>query len=735
MSIFVLSRGHTLLLRSILGCQWKAVDMSLRKAKRGSFKNLVHFGVPVILIGGFLSIASFAHASTYTEPVNLGAAAEYTVVAGAAITIGTGTVLLGETISDVSGRSSGPWMAATLASANASIRTATSTSAATNFPVNRRFTAGVYKYTSYMSATGEITLDAQNDPNAVFIFQVGGYLSTEAGFSVLLTNGANPANVYWQIDSYFVPGASTNFKGIVMAGAYITTGADVILNGKMFALGGAVTIGASNVISNSLLNQFATWNSSLAVPSISSPIVLDVATGSGGGLVSYVVTDPGTTGCTIVSSTRTLSYTSSGSCTVTATIASTDTYEGTVISKTFLLTVPSVTTSVPSTNTTVPSVTTSVPSTTPGIPVGSPDGSGLPLKIRIGGTNGIPIGASAVALNVTVVDTKAPSSGGYVTVYPCGVRPNSSNLNFLDGQTMANSVMMPMSDSGDVCFYVYGIANLIVDVNGYVPSFGFATMSAANSRLLDTRLEATKVGMLDGTGAVKELQITGVAGIPAGISAVAMNVTAVDTESSDMGGYVTVYPCGTRPTTSNINFVGGQTIPNSIIAPVSASGKICFYVYGKADILADVSGYFPTGSLTSLTKPERLLDTRQSRKVGALDGSGVVKELQVSGVAGIPAGISAVAMNVTAVNSEANNYGGYVSVYPCGTRPNTSTLNFTAGQTVPNGLIAPVSSAGKICIYVYGKADILIDVSAYMTLTNFTSLTTPVRIRDTRQDR
>jgi hypothetical protein len=92
-------------------------------------------------------------------------------------------------------------------------------------------------------------------------------------------------------------------------------------------------------------------------------------------------------------------------------------------------------------------------------------------------------------------------------------------------------------------------------------------------------------------------------------------------------------------------------------------------------------------------------------------------------------------MNVTAVNSEANKYGGYVSVYPCGTRPNTSTLNFTAGQTVPNGLIAPVSSAGKICIYVYGKADILIDVSAYMTLTNFTSLTTPVRIRDTRQDR
>ena len=292
-----------------------------------------------------------------------------------------------------------------------------------------------------------------------------------------------------------------------------------------------------------------------------------------------------------------------------------------------------------------------------------------------------------------------------------------------------------MSDSGDVCFYVFGTANLIVDVNGYVPSIGFATVSAANSRLLDTRLDAEKVGKLDGTGVARELQITGVAGIPAGISAVAMNVTAVDTESSDTGGYVTVYPCGTRPNTSNINFVGGQTIPNSVIAPVSASGKICFYVYGKADILADVSGYFPTGSLTSLTQPERLLDTRQLRKVGALDGSGVVKELQVTGTSGIPSGISAVAMNITAVNTEANNYGGYVTAYPCETRPNTSTLNFISSRTIPNGLIAPVSSSGKICIYVYGRADILIDVSAHMTSTNFTSLATPVRIRDTRQDR
>ena len=374
------------------------------------------------------------------------------------------------------------------------------------------------------------------------------------------------------------------------------------------------------------------------------------------------------------------------------------------------------------------------PAAVSGQPVGALDGSGFPLKIRIGGTNNIPVDASAVALNVTAVDTQAPAAGGYVTVYPCGDRPNASNLNFINGQTLANSVITPMSADGDVCFYVYGIANLIVDISGYVPNGGFATVAPALSRFLDTRPEAEKVGKIDGTGEAKVLQVTGVADVPAGVSAVAMNVTAVDTESGDTGGYVTVYPCGTRPNTSNINFISGQIIPNSVIAPVSASGKVCFYVYGKADILADVSGYFPTGSLTSLSKPERLLDTRSSSKVGTIDGLGLAKELQVSGTFGIPSGISAVAMNVTSVNTEANNFGGYVTVYPCGTRPNTSTLNFISSQTVPNSLVAPVSGAGKVCIYVYGKADILVDVSAHITSTNFTSLASPARLRDTRSD-
>lgn len=127
-------------------------------------------------------------------------------------------------------------------------------------------------------------------------------------------------------------------------------------------------------------------------------------------------------------------------------------------------------------------------------------------------------------------------------------------------------------------------------ISSPVPPGSFIALTPV--RIMDTR-SGDMVGELDGSGAVRELQVTGAGGVPAsGVSAVALNVTAVSTETNDFGGFVTVFPCGTRPDASNLNFTSGMTIPNSVIAPVSDDGKVCFYVYGKAHLLADVSGYF-----------------------------------------------------------------------------------------------------------------------------------------------
>jgi hypothetical protein len=349
--------------------------------------------------------------------------------------------------------------------------------------------------------------------------------------------------------------------------------------------------------------------------------------------------------------------------------------------------------------------------------VGALDGSGAVRELTVGGVGGVPSsGVSAVAMNVTVVDGEA-SGGGYVTVFPCGVRPNASNLNFVSGDTVANSVIALVSSEGKVCFYVFGKAHLLADISGYWTS-GFIDMSAP-ARLLDTR-GSTKVGDLAGDGTVRQLTVIDSADVPpSGVSAVAMNVTVVDGEASG-GGYVTVFPCGVRPNASNLNFVSGDTVANSVIAPVSSEGKVCFYVFGKAHLLADISGYFASASTESKgfsnsTSVARALDTRGSLKVGALDGSGAVRELTVGGVGGVPSsGVSAVAMNVTVVDGEASG-GGYVTVFPCGVRPNASNLNFVSGDTVANSVIAPVSSEGKVCFYVFGKAHLLADISGYVT--------------------
>jgi hypothetical protein len=98
----------------------------------------------------------------------------------------------------------------------------------------------------------------------------------------------------------------------------------------------------------------------------------------------------------------------------------------------------------------------------------------------------IPQDASAVALNVTVVN---PEAAGFVTVWPCSAaRPNASNLNFVAGQVVPNNVVAPIGDQGSVCFYSSQSTDIIVDVSGYFTgSAGNQFVGATPKRFVDTR--------------------------------------------------------------------------------------------------------------------------------------------------------------------------------------------------------------------------------------------------------
>jgi hypothetical protein len=97
---------------------------------------------------------------------------------------------------------------------------------------------------------GNLTLDAQGDANAVWIFQIASSFTTVGGSggSIILTGGAQAKNVYWQTGSSATIGDYTSFKGNILALQSITLGAYSTATGRMLSRNGAVTMTSTNTI-------------------------------------------------------------------------------------------------------------------------------------------------------------------------------------------------------------------------------------------------------------------------------------------------------------------------------------------------------------------------------------------------------------------------------------------------------------------------------------------------------
>lgn len=107
---------------------------------------------------------------------------------------------------------------------------------------NRTLAPGAYRYSSSALLTGALTLDAEGDPNAQFVFLIGSELKTESASSVVLINGASPCNVYWQVGSSANLGTTTAFQGTVMALTSISLNNGATVLGRMLARNGQVSL-------------------------------------------------------------------------------------------------------------------------------------------------------------------------------------------------------------------------------------------------------------------------------------------------------------------------------------------------------------------------------------------------------------------------------------------------------------------------------------------------------------
>ncbi|NEA54461.1 right-handed parallel beta-helix repeat-containing protein [Streptomyces sp. SID13666] len=226
--------------------------------------------------------------------------------------------------------------------------------------------------------------------------------------------------------------------------------------------------------------------------------------------------------------------------------------------------------------------------------VKAPVAQGGAVDLQVAGVKGVPAqGVTAVTLNVTVTN---PVGGGFLTVYPHGQeRPTASNVNWTPGTTIANLVTVPVID-GKVSFYAggpTGSVDVIADVAGYYSAKGYNTYRPVGPwRIMDTRSDQYEEGeLIRKAGTVAPGATLTLSALPVPATSVVLNVTVTQPAA---GGFLTAYPAGAqRPLASNINWTPGQTIPNQVVVPVGANGKVSFYngSKGAVHLVIDVFGY------------------------------------------------------------------------------------------------------------------------------------------------
>src|SRR5579871_1013113 len=102
---------------------------------------------------------------------------------------------------------------------------------------------GLYKSTSSLAiSSGDLTLDGQGDANAVWIFQIASTLTTTSGRQVILTGGANAANIFWQVGTSATLGTTSVFHGNILAAVSVSVLTGATLDGRALAQTGAVTV-------------------------------------------------------------------------------------------------------------------------------------------------------------------------------------------------------------------------------------------------------------------------------------------------------------------------------------------------------------------------------------------------------------------------------------------------------------------------------------------------------------
>ncbi len=335
------------------------------------------------------------------------------------------------------------------------------------------------------------------------------------------------------------------------------------------------------------------------------------------------------------------------------------------------------------------------------------------LRVTVAGQCGVPAGATAAAITVTVT---APPTAGFAAAYPTGSeRPEVSVVNYEVGQTRANGAIVALSPQGTIDVFASSAAILIVDVSGAFYPTGAAAagrfVGVRPTRVVDTRISLDPLRI----GQTRTIPLP--AFVPQDATAIAVTVTIVGTSGA---GWVTAFRPGTAlPNASVVNADRpGQIRAAGFVASVTAAG---FNLYSTvaANVIVDISGYF-TGATAPIesqglfvpVRPIRVIDTRRSSKRASLSSTTV--DFGVSQA-------SAVVANWTLTQTVEP---GFVTAHsPAIDRPVASNVNNDGpAQTVANMSLTQ-TVAGTAVAFSSGTTHLLADLFGW-----FTSSSAPVNV-------
>jgi hypothetical protein len=307
----------------------------------------------------------------------------------------------------------------------------------------------------------------------------------------------------------------------------------------------------------------------------------------------------------------------------------------------------------------------------------------------------VPTDAVAAALSVTATGSCV---AGFLTIFACGARPPTSNINYEVGRTTAGVAITPMT-AGQVCIFASNATDVIVDVMGAFTPGGDRFHPMSPTRWLDTRGGAVQLAQLTGVRAAPtqtQLMMRGQGGVPQDATAVWLNLTVADPTTSTV---LTAYPgpCGSPPLSSNVNARPQHSTASSVLVGVGTDGSVCVLTFsGSSQIVVDVAGWFGPGAgglSYRPAQPVRLLDTRLN------SGQPTNAETAVH--------VDAVSvLNVIAVDSTAL---GFVTVRPCGSTNLTSLINTTPAEDTANLIAVGGDAIGNVCVRSNIKSHLVVD--------------------------